>query len=905
MKDQLKHFLLFAVLTICCTATAVAQATLKGMVVDAGTNEPLIGATVAVKGSTLGAITDVNGGFTLKVPNSGVTIVFTYIGYKEKQMDITGQGTIDLGSVALEHDAQMLQDVVVTSSIAIARKTPVAVSSVSMDFIEEKLGTQEFPEILKSTPGVHANKEGGGYGDSEIYMRGFGNENIAVMVNGVPMNDMEWGGVYWSNWAGLTDVTRTMQTQRGLGASKVSAPSVGGTINIITRSLDSEKGGTIAYSMGNDGMNKMLFSVSTGVSKSGWAMTLLGARTWGNGYVQGTDFEGYNYFLNISKRINDAHQLSLTAFGAPQKHYQRDGALTIADWQRVEKVYGVKNYKYNSTYGFDNNGERQSAEYNVYHKPQISLNHQWQIDEKSSLSTVAYVSIGRGYGNSGQGNEDYGYSYRDWNGAYYGELQTKFRKADGTFDYGAIEDINAASEYGSMLVMSQSKNYHNWYGLLSTYTTKFGEYFDFYGGVDFRYYKGTHTNEISDLFGGQYFMDSTRGDVQAANNANAANPAWRYQKLGVGDVVYRDYDGHVLQEGAFFQTEFNKDKLSAFVAGSLSNTTYWRYDRFYYDKAHAKSDKISFLGFTAKGGANYNITDNHNVFFNLGYISRAPKFSYGAFMQATTSHAINKDAKNEKVLSFELGYGFRNEWLSANVNAYYTKWLDKTMTKSGTMDNQTEYYMNMTGVNALHKGIELDVKITPLNWLELTGMFSLGDWKWDSNATGYAYDPYGNALTAEGTTTTVGAADHANAKINLKGVRVGGSAQTTAAIGATFKIGKSIRVGADWTYYGRNYAYYSLSGGNLSLGREVSVLDPWKIPAASQFDLNASYRFKIGKLNAILSGNVNNLLDYQYISKAFNPNTLSSSTLQEATAENIYCYYAFGRTYSLRLKVNF
>ena len=49
MKDQLKHFLLFAVLTICCTATAVAQATVKGMVVDAGTNEPLIGATVAVQ----------------------------------------------------------------------------------------------------------------------------------------------------------------------------------------------------------------------------------------------------------------------------------------------------------------------------------------------------------------------------------------------------------------------------------------------------------------------------------------------------------------------------------------------------------------------------------------------------------------------------------------------------------------------------------------------------------------------------------------------------------------------------------------------------------------------------------------------------------------------------------------
>ena len=130
-------------------------------------------------------------------------------------------------------DGQVLKDVVVTSQMAVARKTPVAVSQVPMSFIEEKIGTQEFPEILKSTPGVHANKEGGGYGDSEIYMRGFDNTNIAVMVNGVPMNDMENQNVYWSNWAGLTDVTRTMQTQRGLGASKVSAPSVGGTINII------------------------------------------------------------------------------------------------------------------------------------------------------------------------------------------------------------------------------------------------------------------------------------------------------------------------------------------------------------------------------------------------------------------------------------------------------------------------------------------------------------------------------------------------------------------------------------------------------------------------------------------------------------------------------------------------
>jgi hypothetical protein len=197
-----------------------------------------------------------------------------------------------------------------------------------------------------------------------------------------------------------------MQTQRGLGASKVSAPSVGGSINIVTRTIDQKKGGSISYAMGNDGYNKLLFHVSTGMSKDGWALTLLGGKTWGDGYIQGTEFSAYNYFVNIAKRINDAHQISFTAFGSPQWHNQRSNkdGLSIKGWQAVKNYMGDKSpYRYNPTYGFGPNGERMSASHNEYHKPQLSLNHQWQINEKSSLSTAAYVSIGRGYGNAGQG----------------------------------------------------------------------------------------------------------------------------------------------------------------------------------------------------------------------------------------------------------------------------------------------------------------------------------------------------------------------------------------------------------------------------------------------------------------------------------------------------------------------
>ena len=546
--------------------------------------------------------------------------------------------------------------------------------------------------------------------------------------------------------------------------------------------------------MGNDNMNKVMFTVSTGMSKSGWAMTLLGSKTWGDGYAQGTDFKGYTYFVNISKRINEQHQLSFTAFGAPQEHYQRKGSLTLADWKMTEQVWGVQNHKYNSSYrynptfGYDKNGQRRTAEYNVYHKPQLSLNHQWQINDKSSLSTVLYMSIGRGYGYSGQGNSTYGYSYTDWYGANYGTLQTKFRNADGTFNYGMIQDINEQSEHGSMLVMGKLKNYHNWYGLVSTYNTKIGKDFDFYGGVDFRAYKGVHTNEILDLYSGKYYIDSSRKNAKAVNNVNAANPDWVNEKLGVGDVMYRDYDGHVVQEGAFFQTEYTKSDLSAFISGSLSNTSYWRYDRLYYDKKHAESKTKSYIGFTVKGGANYNFNEHHNVFFNAGYISRAPMFN-NVFLTYTSSNVTNPDAKNEKVLSFEVGYGYRLKWLQVDLNAYWTKWMDKSMAKQLSVGTQqTDGYINMAGLDARHQGIELEVKASPLYWLDLNGMFSIGDWQWDSNAKGYIYDANGQPLDKDGNVASAPLAeDHYFAGIALKGIRVGGSAQTTAALGATYR----------------------------------------------------------------------------------------------------------------------
>lgn len=908
MQNKVRVFTLATALGI--GMMAQAQSVVKGTLVDAETGEPLIGAHVKIQGEKQTVVTNMKGEFTLPNPRKHRQLMVTYMGFKPLTVSIGKSGLV--GTLSMEPADVSLEGVTVTGTMAFDRKTPVAVSNITAEDLEEKMGGQEFVEVLKTSPGVHANKQGGGWGDSEIYMRGFDNTNVATMVNGVPMNDMENGTVYWSNWAGIGDVARVVQTQRGLGASKVSAPSVGGTINIITKTLEQRRGGSATYQMGSDGLNKVGLSLSTGMNKHGWGATIMGSRTWGDGYVQGTDFKGYTWFVSVAKKFNEAHTLSFTGFGTAQEHGQRNGSanygpLLISEWARIKQQYGDDGYRFNPLFGYLH-GEKFNDLRNKYHKPQLSLNHDWTIDNKSSLSTALYMSIGRGSGGTAEPHG--GGSYSDMYGAINGMVKTENRTADGQyFDYDALWNKNAASTEGSYLAMCRSNNNHLWTGLLSTYKNQINENWDVYGGLDFRYYRGDHDTYISDLFGGKYFMDDTdRANVLVANNAKAADPAWRYEKLSVGDKVYRDYSGYVVQEGVFAQAEYNKDALSAYVNGALNNTTYWKRDRFYYDADHEKSDVGNYLGGNIKGGANYNLNDYHNVFANVGFISRAPKFN-GAFMNSTTSNYLNEDARNEKILSFELGYGWTCSWAQVKANAYYTKWMDKTMTKYLTLDNQETGYMNMVGVGARHMGVELEAKLSPAKWVDIKGMLSLGDWKWDGVGEGYVYNEQSQAVNVAGAPVQAFTADHAQARVDLKGIRVGGSAQTTASIGVDFKVGSDIKFGGDWTYYGRNYSYYSLTGSNINVKKAAdgswattTPASPWKIPAASQVDLHASYKFRIGKdVNAVLSGVVNNLLDYQFIGKAYN----SSTSSKAASADNVYVYYNFGRTYSLKLKVNF
>ncbi|GAB6008263.1 TonB-dependent receptor [Dysgonomonas reticulitermitis] len=868
-------FLLVGILF--CAITAFSQVTVKGLVLDKDTKEPLIGVTVYSETEKKGTATDVDGSFSLNLSSAKGNLKFTYVGFKT----LTLEASLKMGTIEMESESFGLNDVIITSTIGVDRKTPVAMSSIDAEVISIKVGTKEFPEMLKSTPGVYATKVGGGYGDSNLRVRGFDSPNVAVMVNGVPMNDMEWGGLYWSNWAGLGDVTRVMQVQRGLGASKVSSPSVGGSINIITKSTDARKGGSVYYGMANNGYNKVSFNISTGLMDNGWAVTLLGSKTWSDGYIQATDYEAYSYFLNISKQLGSNQTLSLTAFGAPQWHNQRKDQLLISEWAKLPED---SRYQYNAGYGYDASGRFKTFNYNEYHKPQISLNHVWDINLKSSLSTALYLSLGSGGGYSGVGkNRNYAYG-SNTAGYVNNEENTDYpyRKNDGkiagygTLDFGKIMSENAENPNGSQLAIQNAINNHLWVGLLSTYSNKITDEIELQGGVDIRYYNGIHKTKIVDLLGGKFLVDPQR----ATDGKYKDNPEWVDEKLTVGDIVYRNYDGFVMQEGVFGQAEYSKNKLNAFIAGSFNMSNYWRIEKFAAD--NEKSATKNKAGFGIKGGANYNLTDNHNVYTNIGYFSRTPFYSKGVFLNAQKSNDMNPDGKNEKIFSMEAGYGFVNHMFNGKVNVYRTKWIDKTLVISKTNSDDREV-LNLSGVDALHQGVEFELRAKPLRNLELMGMASFGNWKWDSNASGYAISDNGQVSSSQ-------------TNVYLKGIHVGNAAQTTLAFGADYQVFRDMRIGVDYNFYGRNFAAFSVDQMS-DLGKDYKFPQPWKIPDYSTWDLNFNYKFQVAGLNTTFRANIDNILDAVYIMDAKDGGT--------GLAGDALVYYGFGRTWSVGLKVNF
>ena len=844
------------------TTVIYSQTTVTGTVTD--NSGVLPGATVLEKGTTNGTTSNFEGTFSLEVSSESGELEISFLGYQTTT--ISYSGTTDIGTIQLAEDADALDEVVLVGTgiidLAEGRKTPIAVSTIKAKEIQDKIGTQDITMALVNTPSVYVAGQAGGYGDSRIAVRGFGQDNTAYLLNGQPINGMEDGKMYWSNWSGMADIANVVQTQRGLGSSKLAISSVGGTTNFVTKSTDKRESGFGHFGVANNNYFKTTIAYNSGRSQNGWGASVMFSHWQGDGYNEGNKGQGQNYFVSIGYQANERHNFNFLLTGAPQWHDQ--------NFTKTLDKYQEFGDRYNNNWGtYD--GKYMTERRNFYHKPVMNLNWDFAINETSNLSTVLYASWGRGGGTGNRGQ--------------------RIRTDDGYIDYDAIYAKNESIEGGAGgyfaagggYVTRSSVNSHSWYGVVSNYQKEFNENLTFNVGLDYRYYYGFHHRVVENFHGLTSWQENIRlrdqnnnhetygsfgtyKNVIATESYDADPWAAVTAKAPEDQKIAYSNNERITYGGLFSQLEYADDRFSVFVQGSISNQNHQRFDYYQYAdqdlidgtstqnviddstgepvplpsniEPGVDSEKVSNFGFNIKGGGAYFISSQSSVYANIGYYSRQP---YHDNIYLNFTNQVNPLTENEKIFGMELGYKYAGPRFSGSVNLYSTSWKDRVVTSSDVEDDVVLFTTNF-GVEQLHMGLEIDGVYRITDNLRARGFLSLGNWRYKGDAISRVSDEDQNIIEE-----TV---------VDVDGGEVGDAAQTTFGLGADWKITERFSIDADYRFYDNLYS------------RVGAVKENLKLPSFGIMDFGASYRLPIGQKtnNLYFRGNINNLFDTNYIS---------------------------------------
>ena len=897
--------------------TGLFAQSIVGTVIDSD-SKPLEGANIVVVGTELGGVSDKDGSFKIDVPTGTYDVTASFIGYTSVTNSVVVGDIVSSVNFILEFSYLGLSDVEVLASRA-SENTPVAYTTVDKEEMAFRLGSQDIPMSLNTTPSVYATPQGGGAGDARINVRGFNPRNVAVMINGVPQNDMENGWVYWSNWDGVADAAQSIQMQRGLSAVNLATPSIGGTMNIITDPASAEKGGKFKQEAGDGGFLKTTVNYNTGLIGDKLALSGTVVRKTGDGIIDGTWTDAWAYYFGSSYQMDENNRFELYAIGAPQRHGQNlykqniatysqelagsiDGYDVLAfqegekfeteagrfynqNWAPVDPSYTGQQYWYmygaRTTNRFNSNflNERE----NFFHKPLVNLNHFMTINDKTRLSSVLYWS-----GGSGGGTGTYGSVSR----TPAVEGNAWYRSSPWAWDWNAEIEQNRTNidadysdtEKRSTGILRNSINRQNTYGLISKLNYDVSEELEVQFGIDWRTAGIEHAREVRDLLGGDYYVDF------ADDNA----PDGKVVRLG-DEIAYFN-STTVDWIGGFVQGNYETEKVNLYGMGGLSSIKYSYQDHFTVDNEVIKADAIST--FQVKGGGLYRLNDGLSVFGNAGYVEKPPIMDNVIYYDGT----VATDPANEKFISTEAGLNYSGRKAAVKVSAYNTDWLDRNLVKSvetGQGSSGDTDLIFLKGVIQKHQGLEIETKLMPHEMVEIDLVASFGKWKFDGDADGtYQEQEYNDDNQVIGVQTT----EYSYA---LDGLFVGDMPQTSYIFGLTLKPVKGLRLQALYKTYDKNYSDWSPAAREVDEdGADRTQV--WEAPGYSKLDLHASYDLpSVGGLDLTLNAHIFNALDEVFVQDAVDNSKYNGYGDKLHLPHNAEVFLGTPRYANIGLTVNF
>ncbi len=599
-----------------------------GSVTDSNTGRPLAGANLVIDGTDLGTATDAEGTFSFEGIETGISITVSMIGYE----DATVYADTENLEISLMAKVIEMSALEVLASRA-GEKTPVAYTNVDKEDLQLRLGSRDIPLALNMIPSVYATGQGGGAGDARINVRGFNQRNVAVMINGVPVNDVENGWVYWSNWDGLADATSSIQMQKGLSAQNLATPSIGGSMNVITDPSSQDRRGLFKQEIGAYGFLKTTLSAHSGLMLDDkLAMSATVVRKTGTGYMQGTWTDAWAYYFDATYNLNDQHRLQFYALGAPQQHgqnrykqniavYDTEFAKSLDDYDQTaltendgEFMEAGRDFNQNTAeiseasqaildaaggqhwemYATRDGVKRHEADrlnerMNFFHKPQVALNHYWTMNDNMNLTSSLYWSGGKGGGSGHYGDvaridadgvsdlraekHKFYYGPSPWVYDYDGTIAANASDASNVVIFQG--DTVSRGDQESIGILRNSNNRQSTIGALTKLNYQVNDNIKAQVGLDWRTAEIYHVKTIRDLLGGSYFVN-TDSDFDAPG-----------QQKGLGDPIDYNFTNTVDWLGLFGQAEYSAGDITAYGMAGLTTVKYTMQDHF---KAAANYD---------------------------------------------------------------------------------------------------------------------------------------------------------------------------------------------------------------------------------------------------------------------------------------------------------------------------
>ncbi len=843
------------------SVSVYSQSLILGKIIDASTRKPVAGAHVVMKNGKGGAISGKNGLFRFYFKSAKGVFTIERIGYKSLQIPFkTKADTTRLPDIALQPATYSLNEINITAGLATGTKSPVNVSTINARTIKSRLGDQPLPLILNAVPGVFSVRNGGGSGDASLSIRGFKQDNVALLLNGIPINGVENGLVYWSNWLGLGDAAAAIQVQKGPGFSNLATNAVGGSINIITRNRNRSKSGSFSVQVTDYGNQKTTLSLNSGKLQNGWSLSFLGSYYSGKGYVDATYVKGFSYFFSANKQLNRHNHLNITLLGSPQHHGQRTQKLSVQEKER----YGIR---YNRDWG-GLNGRMLNASENFYHKPFLTVTLDTKTGNRGKLSNTLFA--GYGYG-GGKWSESF----------HYAPSVFTYLNSSGQIDWQKIYDQNAENTEKYVLdngdtVTGYSKNVlthflasHIQTGFMSQFEQKWGSRFTFTAGLYYNYLNSYLREKITDLMGGQFYIEDYAWSLSGV--------AGRNQIMHVGDIIKVDNNSVIHRLSAYTKITYNDRHWTAYFAVNGNGQWYRRIDRFNYI-THTKSPLISRPGFDLRGGLSYFPVPQHNVYLNAAFISRAPYFKYvfGNFNNTPVT-----GLENERIKTVEAGYRYTRPAFQARFSAFYTLWENVSMLSNEYVqlsDNRQSRAM-VHGLNSVHKGVEARVEYRINNKFKVGATAVLGDYRWQNDVSATLIND--NHVV----TDTV--------NVYARNLYVGGTAQQQWGAFLDFRLLSLLNVHVNWTHYSKLFADFDPIYRNNPADRQ----QPYSFPAYSLLNASVVMPFQIGSRPCMVQLNGYNLLNKAYI-----------ETGQDGKQHNLNDFrgfWSFGINFNLTLKIYF